>query len=48
MRCLTQLTAVTEVQELNSSEKTSVTESLFRVDVLKSAGSGAMQLRDGG
>lgn len=48
MRCLTQLTAVTEVQELNSSEKTSVTESLFRVDVLKSAGSGAVQLRDGG
>lgn len=48
MRCLTQLTAVTEVQELNWSEKTSVTDSLFRVDVLQSAGPGAVQLRSGG
>lgn len=44
MRCLTQLT---EVQELNSSEKTSVTGSLFGVDVLESAGSGAVELRNG-
>lgn len=41
-------TAVTQVQELNSSERTSVTESLFRVDVLRSAGSGAVELRNGG
>lgn len=48
VRCVTQLTAVTQVQELNSSERTSVTESLFRVDVLRSAGSGAVESRNGG
>lgn len=42
IRCLTQLIVVTKVQDLNLSEKRSVTESLFRLDVFKSAGSDIM------
>ena len=42
IRCLTQLIVVTKVQDLNWSEKRSVTESLFRLDVFKSAGSDIM------
>lgn len=42
IKCLTQLIVVAKVQDLNWSEKRSVTESLFRLDVFKSAGSDMM------